>query len=347
VIKRSSWRHLIRALAVPALAFGVVGAALALSAPLAARRLDVGQAKDAAAEPDVMWRDPGNVAALNVFYGAGGQAHAPNPKGTFTFVKEDLRNTTPKFDVKDAQGVQWRIKLAEETHAETASTRLLWAAGYFADEDYYLAELKVAGMPKLSRGGEFVSADGTVRGARLKRQLPDMKKLGTWDWVDNPFHNTRELHGLAVMMSLLNNWDVSTINNAIYDTGRERRYIVTDIGASFGNAGDRATETKSVPKDYERSTFVERTAPDSVDFTLHSRLFMQSAVKLSYYQELVRSNEATKHIPRADAKWLGQRLSLLSVEQIRDAFRAAGYTHEEIELCTRVVRKRIAELLAL
>ena len=33
----------------------------------------------------------------------------------------------------------------------------------------------------------------------------------------------------------------------------------------------------------------------------------------------------TRHIPRADAKWLGQRLSLLTDDQIRDGFRAAGY----------------------
>ena len=48
-----------------------------------------------------------------------------------------------------------------------------------------------------------------------------------------------------------------------------------------------------------------------------------------------------------DADWRGRRRSRLSGEQIRDAFRAGGYTREEVELYTRSMRKRIAELSAL
>jgi hypothetical protein len=55
----------------------------------------------------------------------------------------------------------------------------------------------------------------------------------------------------------------------------------------------------------------------------------------------------TKHIPRADAKWLGQRLSLLSDAQIRDAFRAAGYGSADVETLTGVIQRRIAALKAL
>jgi hypothetical protein len=54
--------------------------------------------------------------------------------------------------------------------------------------------------------------------------------------------------------------------------------------------------------------------------------------------------QITKHIPRTDAQWLGHGLSTLSEEQIRDAFRAGGYTHEEVERYTQAMRKRIAVL---
>ena len=47
-----------------------------------------------------------------------------------------MQETSPKFDVEDDQHVQWRVKLGEEPQSETAATRLLWAAGYFVDEDY-------------------------------------------------------------------------------------------------------------------------------------------------------------------------------------------------------------------
>ena len=293
-----------------------------------------------------IWRDPGAAASLNLFYGAGGQEHAPRPNATFTFEREDLAETSPKFDVEDDQRVQWRVKLGEEPQSETSATRLLWAAGYFVDEDYYVAELKIDKLPTLQRGQEFVS-HGAVHNARLERRTKERKKLGTWDWFDNPFLGTRELNGLRVMMSLLNDWDLSTLNNSIYEVNGERQYAVSDAGATFGNTGNNFTRSKSVPKDYAASKFVEKAAPDFVDFALHSRPFFLGAINVDNYRDRTRMEQVTKHIPRADAVWLGQRLSMLSEEQIRDAFRAAGYTAAEIEILTQAVRKRIAELAAL
>ena len=57
--------------------------------------------------------------------------------------------------------------------------------------------------------------------------------------------------------------------------------------------------------------------------------------------------QITKHIPRADALWLGRRLAMLSEDQIRDGFRAAGYAPGQIEVYTQAIRKRIAGLNAL
>ena len=56
--------------------------------------------------------------------------------------------------------------------------------------------------------------------------------------------------------------------------------------------------------------------------------------------------EGHAHVPRADAKWLGRRLSLLSNRQIGDGFRAGGYTDDEIAIYTKALRARIAELKA-
>ncbi len=297
--------------------------------------------------PRVIWRDPGNVAALNLLDGAAGKGHRPRPDGTFTFVKEDAEGTSAKFEVKDGQGVKWKVKLGEEAQSETAATRLLWAAGYFVDEDSYVAELTVKDLPTLHRGEEFVSPGGVVRGARLERKVKDEKKLGTWDWFHNPFLNKRELNGLRVMMSLLNNWDLKTINNSIDEIGGERRYVVTDVGATFGNTGNSLTRSKGDPEDYADSKFIERRTPRFVDFVLHSRPFILSAINVSNYRTRTRMEQITKHVPRADARWLGRRLSMLSQEQIRDCFRAAGYASEDTEVYTNVVRRRIAELNAL
>jgi hypothetical protein len=295
----------------------------------------------------VIWRDSGDVAALNLLYGVGGKEHAPDPNGQFTFVKEDMKGTSPKFDVKDDQGVEWKVKLGQEPQSETAANRLMWAAGYFVDEDYYLEQFKVTGMPKLRRGAQFVTADGTVRAARLKRKVKGVKNLGTWSWFQNPFIDKQEFNGLRVMMALLNNWDLKEINNAIEATQGERRYMVTDLGASFGKTGGPAARSKSVLKDYESSKFVEKATPEFVDLVMNSRPSVLSAINVPNYQNRAHMEAITKHIPRPDAKWLGQRLAQLSQEQIRDCFRAAGYTPEEVDGYTRAVQKRIAELAAL
>ena len=323
-------------------------AVAALSASATAQKKDTSAKKANAANlPERIWRDPGNMASLDLMYGAGGKAHAPDPRGTFTFVKENTDGTSPKFDVADGQGVEWKVKLGQESQSETAATRFLWAAGYFTDEDYYLAELTVKRLPTLRRGQEFVSSGGIVHGARLERKPATVKKLGNWDWFDNPFLGRRELNGLRVMMSLLNNWDLKKVNNSIYVVSGERHYVVSDVGATFGKTGNELKRSRDVPDDYEDSKFIAKVTPDFIDLVLHSRPFFLGAVDVPNYRERTKMEEITKHIPRADAKWLGQRLSKLTDDQIRDGFRAAGYGAGDVETLTNTIRKRIAALEAL
>ncbi len=301
---------------------------------------------DSSGLPAVIWKDPGDISTLNLKYGIGGVDHAPDPDATYTFIEEDMNGTSPKIRVKDAQGVEWKVKTGAEPQAETAATRLLWAAGYFVDEDYYVPELKVAGLPKLRRGEQFVS-DGVVHGVRLERKIKGQKNVGTWDWFKNPFLNTREFNGLRVMMSLLNNWDLKTINNSVYEVDGERRYVVSDVGATFGKTGSPATRSKSDPEAYDKSQFIQKTKGEYVDFTMHSRPLFLAAIDAPNYESRTRMEKVTQHVPRADAKWLGQRLSQLSDDQIRECFRTAGYTSEEVEEYTKVVKERIAALNAL
>jgi hypothetical protein len=331
------------------LAASTVLALAALSIIVAAQKKDIDAETLAAANlPERIWRSSGDMASLDLTYGAGGKAHAPDAKGTFTFVSEDTAATSPKFEVSDGQGVTWKVKLGPESQPETAATRLLWAAGYFTDEDYYMAELTVKGLPALKRGREFESAGGVVRGARLERKAAAAHKLGDWDWFDNPFVGKRELNGLRVMMSLVNNWDLKQVNNSIYSVNGERHYVVSDVGATFGKSGIVGVQSKGVPRDYEDSAFIAKVRPDSVDLVLHSRpLFLLWAFKHGYYSDRTRMEKITKNIPRADARWLGQRLSKLTDDQIRDGFRAAGYGPADVEGLTTVIRRRIAALGAL
>ena len=95
------------------------------------------------------------------------------------------------------------------------------------------------------------------------------------------------------------------------------------------------------------SKFVDNAASDLIDFVLRSRPFFLSAVNVPNYQTRTRMEAVAKKVPRADAKCLGNRLSMLSDKQLRDCFRAAGYAPQEIGVYTQAVRKRIMELNAL
>lgn len=295
----------------------------------------------------VLWRDPGDVSGLDVVNGSGGRANAPDPTLRFDFVSEDVADTSPKFEVRDAHGVIWKAKLGEEARPETAATRLLWVAGYLTDQDYYLSALTVNGLPKLRRGSQLVTAGNVIHGVRLERKPADSRKLGQWDWFSNPFVGGRELNGLRVMMLLLNNWDLKAVNNAVYDEGGALRYVVSDLGATFGQGGNAMQRSKSSPVDYAATTFIERVTASSVDFTLHSRPFFLWIINPPNYRSRTRMEQLSRDIPRTDAAWVGVQLARLSDSQISDCFRAAGYSDGEVEVLARVVRRRIAELRGL
>ena len=77
----------------------------AVSSGVTAQKQDASPGKSAATLPERIWRDPGNMASLDLTYGAGGKAHAPDPRGTYTFISEDTLATNPKFDIVDGRGV--------------------------------------------------------------------------------------------------------------------------------------------------------------------------------------------------------------------------------------------------
>jgi hypothetical protein len=297
------------------------------------------------ADGQVIWQDRGHASGLDLASGPGGAAREP---GTlFIFLKESDGATSPKFDVEDEHGTTWKIKLGEEAKPETAAARLLWAMGYVVDEDYYRSRIHVLSLPQLARGQEFVSAGGIVSGARLERDQGTTDSQ-TWSWTDNPFVGTREFNGLRVMMALLNNWDLKAVNNSATATpSGEARFGITDLGATWGRTGNVFGRSKGVSKDYAGAPFIDKVTPTHVDFVLNSRPFLLSIVRFRSYRERARMESVVAHIPIADARWIGDRLGELSPEQVRDCFRAAGFSPADVEAYSGVVLQRIAALKAL
>jgi hypothetical protein len=297
--------------------------------------------------PPVLWRDPVDLESRNLFYGAGGPAH--EPRGTFRFLKEDLSASSPKFELAGTDGTTWKAKLGIEVHPEVAASRLLWAVGYFANEDYFVQTIQVAELPHLHRGNRYVEHGGTVRDVRLKRHVPGEKKLGNWSWKQSPFSETREWYGLRVLMAVMNNWDLKDVNNAIYQVDGshpEQHYLVSDLGASFGTTGLNA-RAKGNLEEYRRSKWINNVSGGFVDFNVPSDPSMGYIFDVP---EMARRKGLLwigHHIPVEHARWMGSLLARLSPQQVRDAFRAGGYSAAEIEGFSLVFARRIQELNSL
>ena len=324
----------------------ILFALFALSLPIAGRVKEkkVVREEITATGPAVLWREPADLESRDLFYGAGGKESVPH--GTFTFVKEDLDGTNPKFLIRDEKGHKWKVKLGIEARPETAASRIVWAVGYYTNEDCFVPDLQVQGMPaRLHRGQKLIGLDGSVPNARLRREFAEekVKKVGNWFWRHDAFTGTRELNGLKVVMAVINNWDLKDENNAIYQEGGERVYMVSDLGTAFGAAGrswPRETAKGNLDA-YKRSKFIRRVTDSTVDFQVPARPRYVYWVNPKEYWRRVHLEWIGKNVPREDVRWMGHLLARLSPKQIRDAFRAAGYSPQEADEFAEVVQQRI------
>jgi hypothetical protein len=268
----------------------------------------------------VMWREPTDIESRNLLLGAGGEAMKPDISSV-TFIEQKTGGYSTKYRVRDAAGKEWIAKLGKEAQPDTAANRLLWAVGYETEVAYLVPSLNIIGK-------------GTFENVRLEARPNDVKRTGEWRWEDNPFKGKPEMQGLKIMMALINNWDMKDSNNEILatkgeTTGGELRYIVSDLGGTFGKTGGFISRTRNKPSDYVKAEFVKAVKGDLIDFNYggkNQKLFEDLTVQ--------------------DAKWIAGWLSRLSDEQIRDAFRAANYKPEEVESLARAVRERISALTA-
>jgi hypothetical protein len=267
--------------------------------------------------PAVLWRAPSDIESRNLLTGAGGEEMKPNlSRVMFVSVKEGGWST--KYVVRDASGNEWVAKLSKEAQPETAANRLVWAAGYETEIVHLVPELEIVGK-------------GSFKNVKLEARPKHMKRDGDWPWLGNPFEGKTEFQGLKIMMLLLNNWDMKDDNNAILatkgDTNSERRYIISDLGATFGKTGGIISRSRNKPSDYVKSEFVKGVQGNLIEFHYGGK-----------------NGKVFEGITVDHAKWLAGWLTRLSDEQIKDAFRAANYSPEEVDMLAGAVRARINTL---
>ena len=288
----------------------------------------------------VIWRDPGNVAGLDLAAGPGGTTGAPRPP--FRFVEEHLTGSQPCLSVRDARGLTWRVKWGDEVNVEALATRLAWAAGYFVEITYYVAEGTIEGANALQRAAGCIDDQGRFTDARFELDEDGVIKHfdeHSWAWNDNPFVGTHELNGLKIVMMWLSNWDAKDVrdvargsNTAIFEypreTGfREARYLIIDWGGALGRWGN----------------IVKRGRWDCDAFAAETKAFITGVdggrVRFGYTGQ--RTADIAEGIAVSDVTWLMRSLSALTAKQIADAVRASGGSPEQAAVFAHALRERL------
>lgn len=281
--------------------------------------------KEALTGTPILWQRPDDISSRDLFLGPGGDAMRPDLR-RITFIKEEKGGYSKKYRVRDASGHEWVAKIGKEAQSETSAIRLLWGVGYLTEINYLAPRVTIPGK-------------GTFTNVRFEARPDNWKRVGEWKWKSNPFNRTPELQGLKIMMALINNWDLKDSNNVIIkpqgNKGDELRYVISDLGATFGHASTTPifwaiTRSRNNPVKYAKSNFFEKVKGDRV--VLHFG---------------GKNRGLMKDLTVQDAQWIASLLSQLSDRQLRDAFRAANYRPDQINLLASTVRERTNELVSL
>jgi hypothetical protein len=249
-----------------------------------------------------------------------------------TYIRDEQTGYSVKYHVKDGADRSWVVKVGNEARPETAALRLVSALGYVTEINYLVPCVQIPGAAKPRKdvprceGGGFADA-------RFEARPEDVKRLDIWSWKNNPFVGTKEFKGLSILMALLNNWDLKDENNRIVlvkgaDGQNELHYIISDLGATFGKTGGGITHSRNEPDNYAKSKFINGVEGGLVRFAYSGK-----------------SQFLFDSITVEEARWIASLLARLTDQQIGDAFRAADFKPEEVQILASAVRGRIDELI--
>jgi len=288
----------------------------------------------AAADIAELWQEPADLLERDLLNGPGGSELAPPQNGSYQFVAFKTTGTNPGYDVKDATGRMWSVKLGIEAQSEVTASRILWAMGFPQPASYFVPQFTLTG------------ADAGVKTtARFRTDLPQWRSTGEWSWYENPFADTPAFRGLIVAQLVLNNWDLKTSNNRIYEAtdpsaAPRRQYMVRDVGSSLGHSkqfrlfamlGTRGSQgSKNDVDDFERQGFIEKVEHDKVTFDYRGM-----------NQALVDT------VTVADVIWASEQLAKIPDGHWQAAFKAGAYQQADADRYIAKIKEKIGQGLAL
>jgi hypothetical protein len=274
------------------------------------------ESSEAKVSGPTLW-EPVDIASRDLFRGPTSEGIQPALERV-TFLGKQPGGNNLKYRVKDRNGREWVVKIADESQSEVAAVRLIWAIGYRTEIDQLVPRISI---PKI----------GNYKNVRFEARPEGFKRGERWSWRSNPYTGTKELDGLKIMMALVNNWDLKDENNVVITEGDKSYMIVSDVGSSFGKLADksqsRSGRSVNKPVDFANADFIKGVN--------------NGVIELDYRG---MADDLMTGIKVENARWLADLLLQLSDKQISDAFRAANYSPEDVALYTTAIKGRIASL---
>jgi len=298
--------------------------ALAAGMSAAQKRVRSSISYKAPAGQAILWHRV-DIPNQDLYGGPGGQAGQPD-LSSITFIKRETGGHNKKYRIKDGSGRIWVAKPGTEARPETAAVRLLHGLGYETEINYLVPQLTIPGV-------------GTLKNVRLEARPDNIERLDPWKWKDNPFVGTNELQALKIMQVFLTNYDLLDLQNQVLavntPNGRELHYIISDLGSTFGKFGSnnlpiffRFGRKADSPSAWNKAKFIKGVKNGYLIFATTG----------------AKNRGLFKDITVAQGRWLYNLLAQLRDEQLRDAFRAANYSNQEIDILTAATKRRIVEL---
>ena len=198
----------------------------------------------------------------------------PEQEVTCRFLEPKTRSKgfSPKFKCKLNDGPTVRVKYSSrETYSEIAATRLLWALGFYTDE-VYPVKLKCLGCPAKNPSHpakdepriEMVFEDAIIEHNFSGEEIGEFRDEG-WKWaeldqVEAKFGGSSraEVDALKLIAVFLQHSDSKPTQQRLacfpndlsqylwYQTCRQSRFMVQDLGATFGMSAQEVESFSSM-----------------------------------------------------------------------------------------------------
>ena len=109
-------------------------------------------------EPGILWRAPASLGQDHWICGPGGCQSRPAPP--FQFVRDETEGSSPKVQVRDANGRTWSVKFGGEAIPECFASRFVSALGYTAEKSYCINGGKIENLGAVRKPVEHSFREG-------------------------------------------------------------------------------------------------------------------------------------------------------------------------------------------